>query len=151
HDMGESGDQVPVYRISQPELWRVLRAKRWAGERDIVMPRSELVGAGVVTSSSGVTSYRGAAYPEKYRGNVFVCECAGNLLYCLQLTPDGSTFKAKRVDGQAEMVASTDNCFRPVNFVNAPYGTLHVFDMYREIIGPPWSLPGYIVASVDSE
>src|SRR6185369_5112809 len=44
NDMAESGDQLPVYRISQPELWRVLRAKRWAGERDIVMPRSELVG-----------------------------------------------------------------------------------------------------------
>jgi len=95
--MAESGDQLPVYRISQPELWRVLRAKRWAGERDIVMPRSELVGAGVVTSSSGVTSYRGTAYPENYRGNVFVCECAGNLLYRLQVTPDGPTFKATRV------------------------------------------------------
>src|SRR5438034_8213397 len=74
NDMAESGDQLPVYRISPPELWRVLRAKRWAGERDIVMPRSELVGAGVVTSSSGITSYRGAAYPEKYHGNVFVCQ-----------------------------------------------------------------------------
>src|SRR5881394_1431215 len=88
HDMAESGDQLPVYRISQPEPWRALRAKRWAGERDIVMPRSELIGAGVVTSSSGVTGYRGAAYPEKYRGNIFVCECAGNLFYRLQVTDE---------------------------------------------------------------
>src|SRR5881397_1348055 len=151
NDMAESGDQLPVYRISQPELWRVLRAKRWAGERDIVMPRSELVGAGVVTSSSGVTSYRGAAYPEKYRGNVFVCECAGNLFYRLQIAPDGPTFKATRVDGQAEMVASTDNWFRPVNFVNAPDGTLHVVDMYRENIEHPWSIPDDIHAAVDLE
>src|SRR5437867_215740 len=151
HDMAESGDQLPVYRISPPEPWRVLRAKRWAGERDIVMPRSELVGAGVVTSSSGVTSYRGAAYPENYRGNVFVCECAGNLLYRLQVTPDGPTFKATRVDGQAEMVASTDNWFRPVNFVNAPDGTLHVVDMYRENIEHPWSIPDDIHAAVDLE
>ncbi len=151
NDMAESGDQLPVYRISQPELWRVLRAKRWAGERDIVMPRSELIGAGVVTSSSGITSYRGTAYPEKYRGNVFVCECAGNLFYRLQLTPDGPTFKAARVDGQAEMVASTDNWFRPVNFVNAPDGTLHVVDMYRENIEHPWSIPDDIHAAVDLE
>jgi putative membrane-bound dehydrogenase-like protein len=151
HDMAESGDQLPVYRLSPPEPWRVLRAKRWAGERDIVMPRSELVGAGVVTSSSGVTSYRGAAYPTKYRGNVFVCECAGNLFYRLQLTPDGPTFKAARVDGQAEMVASTDNWFRPVNFVNAPDGTLHVVDMYRENIEHPWSIPDDIHAAVDLE
>ena len=151
NDMAESGDQLPVYRISQPELWRVLRAKRWAGERDIVMPRSELVGAGVVTSSSGITCYRGAAYPEKYRGNAFVCECAGNLFYRLQLTPDGPTFKATRVDGPAEMVASTDNWFRPVNFVNAPDGTLHVVDMYRENIEHPWSIPDDIHAAVDLE
>ncbi|MBI3879555.1 MAG: HEAT repeat domain-containing protein [Verrucomicrobia bacterium] len=151
NDMAESGDQLPVYAISQPEPWRVLRAKRWAGERDIVMPRSELVGAGVVTASSGVTSYRGAAYPEKYRGNVFVCECAGNLFYRLALTPDGPTFKAKRVDGKTEMVASTDNWFRPVNFVNAPDGTLHVLDMYRENIEHPWSIPDDIHAAVDLE
>src|SRR5207244_9625199 len=94
--------------VCSSDLWRVIRAQRWAGERDIVMPRSELVGAGVVTSSSGVTCYRGAAYPEKYRGNVFVCECAGNLFYRLKLTADGPTFKAVRVDGDAEIVASTD-------------------------------------------
>ena len=151
NDMAESGDQLPVHPISQPEPWRVLRARRWAGERDIVMPRSELVGAGVVTSASGVTSYRGAAYPEKYRGNVFVCECAGNLFYRLALTPDGVTFKAARVDGDAEMVASTDNWFRPVNFINAPDGTLHVLDMYRENIEHPWSIPDDIHTAVDLE
>ena len=150
-DMAEFGDQLPVYAISPPERWRVIRAKRWAGERDIAMPRSELVGGGVVTSSSGITRYRGAAYPEKYRGNVFVCECAGNLFYRLQLTPDGVTFKAARVDGKAEMVASTDNWFRPVNFVNAPDGTLHVMDMYRGNIEHPWSIPEDIHAAVDLE
>jgi putative heme-binding domain-containing protein len=149
--MAESGDQLPVHRISAPEPWRVLRAKRWAGERDIVMPRSELVGAGVVTSASGVTSYRGAAYPEPYRGNVFVCECAGNLFYRLKLTPEGPTFKATRVVGDREMVASTDNWFRPVNFINAPDGTLHVLDMYRENIEHPWSIPDDIHAAVDLE
>ncbi|MBL9115782.1 MAG: c-type cytochrome [Verrucomicrobiaceae bacterium] len=151
HDMAESGDQLPVYSISPPEPWRVVRAKRWAGERDIVMPKSELVGAGVVTSASGVTSYRGSAYPEAYQGNVFVCECAGNLFYKLKLTPDGVTFKATRVDGKQEMVASRDNWFRPVNFVNAPDGTLHVLDMYRENIEHPWSIPDDIHAAVDLE
>ena len=66
-----------------------------------------------------------------------------------QLTPNGVTFKAARVDGKAEMVASTDNWFRPVNFVNAPDGTLHVMDMYRENIEHPWSIPADILAAVD--
>ncbi|MGH8018464.1 MAG: PVC-type heme-binding CxxCH protein [Opitutaceae bacterium] len=151
HDMAESGDQLRVYPISPPEPWRVLRARRWAGRRDIVMPRSELVGGGVVTSSSGITSYRGAAYPKDYYNNVFVAECAGNLFYRLQLTPDGATFKAARVDGKAEMAASTDTWFRPVNFVNAPDGTLHVLDMYREYIEHPWSIPDDIHAAIDLE
>ncbi|NLT69522.1 MAG: c-type cytochrome [Verrucomicrobiaceae bacterium] len=151
HDMAESGDQLRVYSISPPEPWRVIRAERWAGERDIIMPRSELVGAGVVTSASGITSYRGSAYPEKYRGNVFVAECAGNLFYRLRLTPDGVSFRADRVDGEAEIVASTDNWFRPVNFYNAPDGTLHVLDMYRENIEHPWSIPEDIHAAVDLE
>src|SRR5213078_3310925 len=86
-----------------------------------------------------------------YLGNVFVCECAGNLFYRLQVTPDGPTFKATRVDRQAEMVASTDNWFRPVNFVNAPDGTLHLVDMYRENIEHPWSIPDDIHAAVDLE
>jgi hypothetical protein len=50
-----------------------------------------------VTSSSGVTTYRGVAYPERYRGNIFVGEVAGNLFYRLQVAPDGPTFKATRV------------------------------------------------------
>ncbi len=151
HDMAESGDQLPVHPISPPEPWRVLRAQRWSGERDINMPRSELVGAGVVTSASGITRYRGSAYPEEYREMVFVAECAGNLFYRLRLTPDGVTFKATRVDDDTEMVASTDNWFRPVNFCNAPDGTLHVLDMYRENIEHPWSIPEDIHAAVDLE
>ncbi len=151
HDMAESGDQLPVHPISPPEPWRVLRAQRWAGERDINMPRSELVGAGVVTSASGITVYRGHTYPKTYESSVFVAECAGNLFYRLHLTPDGVTFKAARVNEKAEMVASTDNWFRPVNFVNAPDGTLHLLDMYRGNIEHPWSIPEDIHAAVDLE
>ena len=40
--------------------------------------------------------------------------------------------------------------FRPVNFVNAPDGCLHVCDMYREVIEHPWSIPDDIHAAVDA-
>jgi putative membrane-bound dehydrogenase-like protein len=150
HDAAESGDQIPIYRISPPEPWRELRARRWAaiGKK---LPRSELVGAGVLTSSSGVTVYRGDAYPAEFRGNLFLGEVANNVVHRMVVEPDGVTFRAHRAPGEerAEFVASTDTWFRPVNFVNAPDGTLTVLDMYRETIEHPWSIPDDIKARLD--
>lgn len=148
HDVARSGDQVPVYRISPPEAWREERARRWAVEGQ-PMPRSELVGTGFFTSACAATVYRGSAYPEAYRGNVFLGEVAGNLIHRQTLAPDGVTFSGARADPDSEFVASTDPWFRPVNFVNAPDGTLHVLDMYRETIEHPWSIPDDIKARLD--
>jgi putative membrane-bound dehydrogenase-like protein len=148
HDCAESGDQLRVYRISPPEAWREYRAQRWALE-GANMPRSELIGAGYWTSSSGVCIYRGGAYPEQFRGNVFIGEVAGNLVHRQILERDGVTFKSRRADENTEFVRSRDNWFRPVNFVNAPDGTLTVLDMYRETIEHPWSIPDDIKAQLD--
>ncbi len=149
HDAAPAGDQLPVHRISPFEPWRELRAKRWAGERDMVMPRSELVAGGVFTSTSGLTIYRGTAYPRKFHGSAIVGEVANNVIHAGQLTPDGATFKATPLYRHVEFVASTDTWFRPVFFVNAPDGTLTVVDMYRENIEHPWSIPEDIHAAVD--
>ena len=148
HDCAESGDQLRVYRLSPPESWREFRAQRWALEQ-ANMPRSETIGAGFWTSSSGVCVYRGGAYPEQFRGNVFIGEVAGNLVHRQVLTRDGVTFKSRRADENTEFVRSRDNWFRPVNFVNAPDGTLTVLDMYRETIEHPWSIPDDIKAQLD--
>lgn len=147
-DCAESGDQLRVYRLSPPEAWREFRAQRWALEQ-ANMPRSETIGAGFWTSSSGVCVYRGGAYPEQFRGNVFIGEVAGNLVHRQVLTKGGVTFKSKRADENTEFVRSRDNWFRPVNFVNAPDGTLTVLDMYRETIEHPWSIPDDIKAQLD--
>jgi putative membrane-bound dehydrogenase-like protein len=148
HDIAEAGDQLPVFRTSPVEQWRAVRADRWVAERSL-MPRSELVAAGVVTSSSGVSVYRGDAFPPAMRGQVFIADVAGNLFYRLQLEPAGATFRATRADERADFVTSDDLWFRPVNFVNAPDGTLHVLDMYREVIEHPWSIPDDIHAALD--
>ena len=149
HDVAEAGDTIVMHRISPPEPWRELRARRWV---DIgkPLPRSELVGAGYLTSSSGITSYRGDAYPGPFRGNLFLGEVANNLIHRMSVRPDGVTFAADRADeGGVEFVASTDTWFRPVNFVNAPDGTLLVLDMYRETIEHPWSIPDDIRDRLD--
>jgi putative membrane-bound dehydrogenase-like protein len=148
NDCAEAGDQLPVYRTSPPEPWREFRAKRWVQEGSH-LPKSELVGAGVVTSSSGITVYRGDAYPKEYRDFAFVADVAGNLFYRMKLVPDGVTFKAVQVDGNKNFCTSDDRWFRPVNFVNAPDGCLHVCDMYREVIEHPWSIPDDIHTAVD--
>lgn len=151
HDAAAFGDQLPVYRISPLEPWREVRAKRWAGDRDSTMPRSELIGGGVFTSTSGLTIYRGSAYAEKYHGAAFLGEVANNVVHVESLAQEGATFRATPMFEKAEFIASTDIWFRPVNFINAPDGTLHLVDMYRENIEHPWSIPDDIHAAVDLE
>lgn len=150
-DVAKSGDTLAVFRVSPPEPWREFRARRWAIEANQAYPKSETSGAGYFTSASGVTVYRGDAYPEEFRGQVFVGEVAGNLVHRQSLTAAGVTYFAERADANREFLASTDNWFRPVNFTNAPDGTLHIVDMYRETIEHPWSIPDDIKAELDLE
>src|SRR5690606_18162394 len=121
HDVAPSGDAVPVYRVSPPESWRVIHAERAA--RSASPQRVDTASAtGYVTSSSGVTIYRGAAYPKEFQGNAFVGEVAGNLVIRYILDPAGVTFQGRRPYEKKDFLASTDNWFRAVNFVNAPDG-----------------------------
>jgi putative membrane-bound dehydrogenase-like protein len=139
---------LPMFQISPGEPWRVVRTRRYIAEGQ-KQPVSEMVVKGIFTSGTGIAIYRGAAYPEKYRGNAFIGNPAGNLIHRRLLAPQGGTFVATRADRDVEFVASTDNWFRPVNGLNAPDGTLHVLDMYREVVEHPWSLPDDIKAHLD--
>ncbi len=136
-----------VYRASPPEAWRLARTElRLAEKPDWRGPSIE---HDVFTACSGVTIYRGDAYPESFRGNLFVGDVQGNLIHRRTLEPDGVTFRSVRADADTEFVRTEDNWFRPANLLNAPDGTLHVVDMYREIIETPDSMPPEIIAMVD--
>lgn len=154
-DCAETGDTLPVFRSSPPEPWRAFRATRWTTDPEgKLYPRSELVPGGYFTSASGVTVFRGDAWnqPEAVAeevGQVFLADVAGNLVHRQQMTPTGVTFRAQRIDVETEFVRSTDTWFRPVNFTNAPDGTLHIVDMYRETIEHPWSIPDDIKQALD--
>ena len=63
HDVVASGDSITVYQISSPEPWRIINAARQATRAATTPPRDSTVPQGYVTSSSGVTIYRSAAYP----------------------------------------------------------------------------------------
>lgn len=145
------GGAGPVFRKSQPEPWRLVRTRRRAADPELSkkLPISELVPTGFFTSATGVTIYRGNAYPPEYRGNAFVGDVGGNLVHRKVLKPQGAGFIAERADSKAEFLTSIDNWFRPANFVNAPDGTLYIMDVYRETIEHPISIPDDIKAHLD--
>ena len=150
-DIAAEGPAAPVFRISQPEPWRVVRTRQRAADPVLSrrLPPTELVVTGFFTSATGITIYRGSSYPAEYRGNVFVGDVGGNLIHRKILSGDGATWLATRADPGAEFIASTDNWFRPVNFANTPDGTLLVLDMYRETIEHPMSIPEPIKRHLD--
>ena len=150
-DVAVAGDQIPVFRSSPPEPWRVVNAARLSNQGDPRMPRSEKNAQGFMTSACGVTIYRGDAYPAEFRQQVFLAEVAGNLIHRQQMSVNGATFTSQRMDDKSEFMTSTDNWFRPVNFLHAPDGTLYVLDMYRETIEHPWSMPDDLKALLDLE
>ena len=136
--LAREGGTEPVYRTSPPEPWRVVRARRRQALGKPANP-GEINAAGFFTASCGITIYRGHAYPAQFHGNLFVGDAAGNLVHRRTLTDRSVTFQSQRADSAAEFIASSDNFFRPVSAVNAPDGTLHIVDMYREVVeGPSW-------------
>src|SRR5262249_57280919 len=70
--------------------------------------------SGYFSAATGVTVYRGDAWPAEYRGQVFVGEVANNLLYRARPEPNGIGCTALRADPGPEFLASTDIWFRPV-------------------------------------
>ena len=151
--IAKEGAAALVFRTSSAEPWRLVRTARRAADPEMRkrLPPSELVPIGFFTSATGITVYRGAAYPPEYQGDVFIGDVGGNLIHRKKLTTDGISYVAERADKDVEFLTSTDNWFRPANFVNAPDGTLYVFDMYRETIEHPASIPDDIKALVDLE
>jgi len=151
--VAKEGAAAVVFRASSAEPWRLVRTARRAADPEMRkrLPPTELVPIGYFTSATGITVYRGGAYPPEFQGNVFIGDCGGNLVHRKTLASDGISFMAERADQNVEFLTSTDNWFRPVNFVNAPDGTLYLLDMYRETIEHPVSIPDDIKALVDLE
>jgi putative membrane-bound dehydrogenase-like protein len=143
------GYQTKVFRISPNEPWRVVRTRlRTTG----IEPRHPTEGdqpSGYFSAASGVTVYRGDAWPAEYRGHVFVGEVSNNLIYRARLEPNGVGLTARRVDPGAEFLASADIWFRPVQMANGPDGALYILDMYRCVVEATDSMPPTIMKHLD--
>ena len=79
--------------------------------------------------------YRGDRLPKELYGDAFITDSTTNLVHRYKMVDDGSG-RMKAVDGydKGEILASSDERFRPVNMLPAPDGTLYVVDMYRGIV-----------------
>lgn len=143
------GPQAEVFRISPVEPWRIVRTRLRAS--GVVRGAVEGGGrpAGYFTGSTGITIYRGDAWPADNRGMAFIGDVGSNLIHRKKVEPDGVGFKADRIDPGTEFVRSSDIWFRPVQFANAPDGCLHILDMYREVIEHPISIPPEIKQHLD--
>jgi len=155
------GPSARVFRISPPEPWRIIRQKWRAEDKGYkliikkdggweFLPLDPSKKKGVVpteypegnfTSATGVTIYRGDAYPPEFRGNAFIGDVGSNLVHRKLVNTDNVVYSASRADQGQELMRTTDNWSRPVNFVNAPDGSLYVLDMYRETVEHPHSIP----------
>ncbi|WP_165066090.1 PVC-type heme-binding CxxCH protein [Paludisphaera rhizosphaerae] len=150
-DIPSDGPSGPVFRISPPEPWRIVRTRQRVADPEMKkrLSHTEQFAFGYFTSATGVTIYKGTAYPEAYRGNAFIGDVGGNLVHRKTMKVAGATYVADRAEKDVEFLASKDNWFRPVNFANTPNGTLLVVDMYRETIEHPISIPEPIKKHLD--
>ncbi|MCD6050124.1 MAG: putative beta-propeller-type glycoside hydrolase [Verrucomicrobia bacterium] len=150
-DIPVDGPAAEVYRTSPDEAWRIIRTK-WRVDGTV---KGVVEGggraSGYFTGATGVTIYRGNAYPPEFQENAFIGDAGSNLVHRKRIRPDGAGLIAERAadEQKSEFIASTDNWFRPVNFANAPDGCLYIVDMYREVIEHPWSIPESIKKFVD--
>ncbi|UZJ44115.1 c-type cytochrome [Marinimicrobium sp. C6131] len=86
------------------------------------------------TASSGSVVYRGNQFPDEYYGVTFVPEPAANLISARRIVEGQGELSGEELYPQSEMLASTDERFRPVNLYTAPDGTLYIVDMYHGVI-----------------
>ena len=143
------GPQASVYRISPVEPWRTVRTRLRVTNQVPGLVEGGGRSSGYFTSATGVTIYRGNAFPEDMLGMAFVGDVGSNIVHRKKLSPKGTSIVGERIDVESEFIASSDIWFRPVQFANAPDGSLYIADLYREVIEHPKSLPEEIKKHLD--
>ncbi len=146
------GPQAEVFRTSPVEPWRVIRTQlRVSGAVKGAVEGGGRA-AGYFTGAGGVTIYRGDAWPAEWKGIAVVGDVGSNLVHRKRLERNPASpleFIARRIDTESEFVSSRDLWFRPCQYANGPDGTLHILDVYREVIEHPASIPPMIKQHLD--
>jgi putative membrane-bound dehydrogenase-like protein len=135
------GHPARVFPTSKPDPWRLKRGQQSEWEKFYGTAETN---AGQMTSACAPTIYQADQFPAAYRGNLFSCEPAQNLIHRCLIEPKGAGFEVKRGEQGREFLTSSDQWFRPVNLAVGPEGALYVVDMYREIIEDYSAIPRYL-------
>jgi putative membrane-bound dehydrogenase-like protein len=143
------GPQAPVFRTSPVESWRVIRTRLRVSGAVPGPIEGGGTAAGYFTGATGITLYRGNAWPKAHLDTALICDVGSNLIHRKRLLDQGTRYRAERIDAQCEILTSDDIWFRPVQLANGPDGALYVLDMYREVIEHPDSLPPVIKRHLD--
>lgn len=101
------------------------------------------------TAASGMVVYRGDQFPERYYGNIFITEPAGNLIKraVSEIGEKGLPVVRSATEGK-EFLTSTDERSRMVNAYTAPDGTLYLIDFYRGILQHAAYMTSFLRAQV---
>lgn len=103
-----------------------------------------------MTATCGPVVYRGNQFPKKYRGLVLAAEPAANLVKATVMTRKGDAAAGSFLLSDSEILASTDERFRPVHQVNAPDGTISIVDLYRGILQHRGYMTSYLERQIKS-
>jgi putative heme-binding domain-containing protein len=79
------------------------------------------------TAYCGLTMFDSAAYPEKYRGLIYVGNIHGGCINVDRLHRDGSTYRAT---AEPDFLSANDAWFMPVALKVGPDGCMYVLDWY---------------------
>ena len=148
---GEHRPGRQVYQAAPRQPRRAVAALRTRLRSQGLVPGSDEGGSpsGFFTGGTGVTVYRGDAFPPEFHGNLFVGDVANNVIHRALAVPSGVLVTAQSAEAGREFLASRDTYFRPVQMANGPDGCLWVVDMYRELIEGAAFLPPQILKHMD--
>lgn len=105
--------------------------------------------SGYFSGSCGIMYYGGGGYGTEYDNTVWVADVVLNLIHVDKIKSTGASFTASRVLDKRDFLASEDRSFRPVNMSVGPDGSIHVIDMYRQVIEHPEWIPDEIEKTLD--
>ncbi|WP_020210587.1 PVC-type heme-binding CxxCH protein [Gilvimarinus chinensis] len=100
------------------------------------------------TAASASVVYRGSNLPARFYGAGLTPEPAANLISARQIIEGHGELNGENLFDQQELLASTDERFRPVALANAPDGSVYIVDMYHGILQHKDFLTSYLAEQI---